>query len=228
MGVEPPATTWQLEAAAEDHDHDLWAIGADLEPGTIVAAYRLGLFPMRVPASSDDAVAPLGWWSPAVRGVIPLGTRPARTLRRIRGRYEVRVDVSFEEVVRGCGDPVREHGWIDETFVEAYTTLHRLGWAHSVECWDAEGLAGGLYGVAIGGLFAAESMFQLRPDAGKRALLGLIDLLQGSADASTRLLDVQWLTPHLELLGAIEITRAEYHRRLEAAIRLTQPLGLGG
>lgn len=226
MPVEPPPSTWQLDPAPDDHPHDLWAVGADLEPGTVVAAYRLGLFPMRAPADPEAAPAPLGWWSPVERGVIPLAVRPRRTLRRLRNRYELRIDTSFEEVMRGCGDPARPHGWIDESFVGAYTTLHRLGWAHSVECWDAEGLAGGAYGVAIGGLFAAESMFERRPDAAKRSLLGLIDLLRDTPDAAARILDVQWLTPHLELLGAVEIPRAEYRRRLNAALALGPAAGL--
>jgi leucyl/phenylalanyl-tRNA---protein transferase len=227
MPVEPPTSTWRLEAAAADHPYDLLAIGADLEPGTLLAAYRLGLFPMRAPAVREDETSPLGWWSPVDRGVIPLTRRPSRTLRRLRGRYEVRVDTSFEDVIRGCSDPSREHGWIDEAFVDAYSTLHRLGWAHSVECWDGDGLAGGLYGVSIGGLFAAESMFQRRPDAAKRALLGLIELLRDEADAAARILDVQWLTPHLQLLGAIEIPRAEYQRLLGVALQLGAPGGLG-
>lgn len=220
MPVEPPTTAWQLEPAPDDHPHDLWAIGADLEPGTVVAGYRQGLFPMRIPEPLGDDPAPLGWWSPLERGVIPLAVRPPRTLRRLRLLYEIRVDTSFEEVMRGCGDPARPHGWIDASFIDAYATLHRLGWAHSVECWDDQGLAGGVYGVAIGGLFAAESMFQHRPDAAKRALLALIDLLQAEPDSAARILDVQWSTPHLELLGAVAIPRGEYRRRLEAALHL--------
>jgi leucyl/phenylalanyl-tRNA---protein transferase len=225
MPSEPPPTTWQLEPAPDDHPHDLWAVGADLEPGTLVAAYRLGLFPMRAP-TEPEAPPALGWWSPVERGVIPLAVRPRRTLRRLGNRYELRLNTSFEEVMRGCGDPSRPHGWIDEPFVEAYARLHRLGWAHSIECWDGDGLAGGAYGLAIGGLFAAESMFERRPDAAKRSLLGLIEVLRDTPDAAMRILDVQWSTPHLELLGAVEIPRAEYRRRLSAALVLDPPPGL--
>ena len=190
----------------------MWAIGADLEPGTLLAAYRLGLFPMPVEES-------LVWWSPEERAVIPVaGFRASRSLRRAARGYEIRVDTAFGEVVRSCADPRRPHGWIDEDFVAAYTRLHELGWAHSVEAWDDEGLAGGLYGVGIGGLFAAESKFFLRSGASKAALLGLIVLLQTAG--GERLLDVQWATPHLLSLGAVGVPRAEYHRLLDAALEL--------
>ena len=121
-------------------------------------------------------------------------------------------------MIRGCADPRRPHGWIDESFIAAYTRLHELGWAHSIEAWDADGLAGGLYGVAVGGLFAAESKFSLRSGSSKAALLGLVRLLQDAG--GERLLDAQWSTPHLASLGAVELTRAEYARRLEVALRL--------
>ena len=146
------------------------------------------------------------------------GFRPSRSLRRAARGYEIRVDTAFADVIGGCADPRRPHGWIEPELVEAYTRLHALGWAHSVEAWDAEGLAGGLYGVGIGGLFAAESMFHRRSGASKAALLGLVERLQAGGEA--RLLDVQWATPHLVSLGAVEIPRAEYHRLLDAALLL--------
>ena len=151
----------------------MWAIGADLEPGTLLAAYRLGLFPMPV----EDSLV---WWSPEERAVIPVAEfRASRSLRRAARGYEIRVDTAFGEVMRECADPRRPHGWIDEDFVVAYTRLHELGWAHSVEAWDDEGLAGGLYGVGIGGLFAAESKFYRRSGASKAALLGLVGAAPG-------------------------------------------------
>ncbi|MFN8222614.1 MAG: leucyl/phenylalanyl-tRNA--protein transferase [Gaiellales bacterium] len=220
--LEPPPSRWLLEAAPADLDHDLHGLGADLEPGTLLAAYRLGLFPMPVTVDGDGGKA-LGWWSPARRGVIPLDHRLPRTVRRVGGRYEIRVDTAFEAVIRGCGDPSRPHGWIDEAMIAAYGELHTLGWAHSLECWDGDMLAGGLYGVAINGLFAAESMFQRRPDAAKCALAALVERLCAAGDAGERLLDVQWQTPHLALLGATEIARSEYHLRLETALRLPLP-----
>ena len=126
-------------------------------------------------------------------------------------RFEVRVDTAFDEVVAACAAPTREHGWLDGRISSAYVELHRLGWAHSVEAWDADGLAGGLYGVAIGGLFAGESMFHRRTDASKVALAGLTDLLVNGAD---RLVDVQCCTPHLARLGAVELSREDYLERL--------------
>ena len=213
MPIEPPPTTWTLVRPPDDHPHDACGLGADLEPGTLLAAYRAGLFPMRVDGE-------LIWWSPARRAVIPVaGFKASRSLRRAARGYEIRVDTAFGDVVRGCADPRRPHGWIDATFVTAYTRLHELGWAHSVEAWDEEGLAGGLYGVGIGGLFAAESKFHRRSGASKAALIGLVERLK--AAGGTRLLDVQWVTPHLMSLGAVEISRAEYRRLLHVAVQLS-------
>ena len=114
--------------------------------------------------------------------------------------------------------PGEPESWIDGQITDAYVRLHELGWAHSIEAWDDEGLAGGLYGVSIGGLFAAESMFHARTDASKAALVGLVDLLRDAGKPERRILDAQWLTPHLESLGAVEVTRGEYRGRLEAAL----------
>lgn len=217
MPGEPPPTRWALRAAPDDHPHDLWSLGADLEPGTMLAAYRLGLFPM----PTDEG---LGWWSPAARGIVPLGGYvPSRSLLRSARGFEIRVDTAFAQVIAGCADPRRGGGWIDDDVLAAYTRLHELGWAHSVEAWDAEGLAGGLYGLAVGGLFAAESKFHRRTGASKAAFLALIRLLAAAGDAPLRLLDVQWLTPHLASLGAVEASRAEYHSRLAAALPLPAP-----
>ncbi len=201
----------------------MWALGADLEPGTLLAAYRLGLFPMPVDGR-------LVWFSPVTRAVLPLqGFHASRSLRRAAKRFEIRVDTAFDEVIAACADPSRPGGWIDESIVAAYLRLHRLGRAHSVEAWDADGLQGGVYGVAIGGLFAAESKFHRRRDASKVALLGLVELLVAAGRAGQRLLDVQWTTPHLASLGAVELPRREYHRRLDAALALDTPFGhVGG
>ena len=214
MPREPQPTTWQLRAAPDDHDGDLWAAGADLSPGTLLVAYRLGLFPMPLHGT-------IGWFSPVRRGVVPLERFAAsRSLRRARRAFEIRVDTDFAAVVRGCMRPGEPGSWIDNDIVAAYVELHELGWAHAVEAWDASGLAGGLYGVAIGGLFAAESMFHARTGASKAAFVGLVDLLRDAGDAGRRLLDVQWLTSHLASLGAVEVGRAEYRRLLDAALTL--------
>jgi len=212
MPSEPLPTTWTIARPPVDHPSDAWAVGADLEPGTLLAAYRAGIFPMR-------SHGKLIWWSPEPRGILELADfHPSRSLRRAARGYEVRIDTAFAEVIRGCADPRRPHGWIEADFVVAYTRLFHGGWVHSVEAWDDDGLAGGLYGVASGGLFAAESMYHARTGASKAALLGLVELLRDAG--GPRLLDVQWATPLLVSLGAVEVTRAEYHRRLDAALRL--------
>ena len=196
-------------------------VGADLEPGTILAAYRSGLFPMPV----DDGL--LAWWSPEPRGVLPLdGLRISRSLRKSCARFEVRVDTAFPEVVAACADRSRVGHWITDEIAAAYVRLHRLGWAHSVEAWsyDDGQLAGGLYGIATGGLFAGESMFHRRTDASKVALVALVDMLGGAAGAAEgRLLDVQWRTDHLASLGVVEVDRATYRRRLARALALPLP-----
>jgi leucyl/phenylalanyl-tRNA--protein transferase len=214
---EPPPSAWQLEPAPDDHPDDLWAVGADLEPGTLLAAYRLGLFAMPVRAR-------LGWFSPTRRAVVPLErSTPSRSLRRAARRYEIRLDTAFDEVVDGCARPGDPRSWIDEGVATAYARLHELGWAHSVEAWDDDGLAGGLYGVAVGGLFAAESMFHARTDASKAAFVALVELLRAAGAPQRRLLDVQWLTPHLASLGAVEVSRADYRRLLAVAVQLPPP-----
>ena len=190
------------------------AIGGDLEPGTLLQAYRAGMFPMHI-----DRGRTLAWWSPDPRGVLPLdGLRVSRSLHASRRRFEIRVDTAFDEVVEGCADPKRPHGWITAEMRAAYRRLHRMGWAHSVEAWWLEDgtLAGGLYGVAVGGLFAGESMFHRRRDASKVALLGLVEVL--TEDGVDRLLDVQWTTDHLRSLGAVDVDRPDYLSRLASVI----------
>ena len=187
-------------------------VGGDLQPATIVHAYRSGIFPMEVTGMPGV----LGWWSPDPRGILPLdGLRVTRSMRQSARRYEVRVDTCFARVVRACADPSREDGWIDDNIITAYTRLHELGWAHSVEVFDGDGeLAGGLYGVRVDGLFAVESMFHLKRDASKVALMALVDLMRSSG---LQLLDVQWCTEHLASLGAVAIPRDDYLERLADA-----------
>ncbi len=223
MPVEPPATGWifgdpsahddrggargRTSCEAPDERDDLVAIGADLEPGTLLEAYRHGIFPM--PAGSPDD--PMYWFSPVRRGVLRLDDlRVSRSLRRSARDVEIRVDTVFAEVVRACADPRRQHGWITDQVAEAYQRLHVLGWAHSVEAWRDGELVGGLYGLALGGLFAGESMFHRNRDASKVALVGLVDLLRDGVGAGPRLVDVQWATPHLGSLGVTEIDRVDY------------------
>jgi leucyl/phenylalanyl-tRNA--protein transferase len=218
MPIDPGPTRWRLPVPGR-RDGDLVASGGDLEPSTLLAAYRHGLFPMPAELESDE----ICWWSPARRGILPLdGLRVSRSLRASVRRYEVRVDSAFADVVAACADPERDSRWINDAVVAGYTRLHELGWAHSVETWQDGRLVGGLYGVAIGGLFAGESMFSWATDASKVALVHLVDLLS-DAQADRRLLDTQWQTPHLRSLGVVEIARADYLRRLEVALEVPLP-----
>ncbi len=185
----------------------------------MLAAYRAGVFPM--PLSRHG---PVGWWSPDPRGVIPLDRlHVSRSLARARRRFDVRVDTAFPQVVLGCADPRRPHGWITPRMRSAYRRLYELGWAHSVEAWSDDGeLVGGVFGVAVGGLFAGESMFHRARDASKVALVALVELLRDEW-AGERLFDVQWTTPHLCTLGAEDVSRPDYLSRLDRALRLPAP-----
>lgn len=223
MPVEPPPSRWDLPPAESAGGGDLVGVGADLEPGTILAAYRHGLFPMPLRRRV------LGWWSPVRRGILyPGRLRVSTSLRRSRAAYEIRVDTAFADVVSACADRARPGGWIDPAIEKAYLRLHELGWAHSVEAWArADGvLAGGLYGVAVGGLFAGESMFHRRRDASKVALCGLVDIVDDAV--AGRVIDCQWLTPHLASLGCVEVERSEYLGILAAALDLPLPPVLAG
>ena len=211
MPTEPPASRWTFPNPESFGPYDLVAVGADLEPGTLLAAYRRGLFPMNTEEGE------LGWWSPVQRGVIPTGGLiVSKSLRRSIRRYRVTFDRDLPGVIEGCADPRRPRAWISPEIIKAYLTLGDLGWVHSVETWDTGGsLVGGLYGVRIGGLFAGESMFSRERDASKVALVSLVDAL---ALQTFSLLDVQWVTDHLASLGAVSIGRGEYLRRLAVAI----------
>lgn len=215
MPIEPPPSSWLVpDPALGEPGYDVIAVGADLDPSTVLAAYRQGLFPMHLETGE------LAWWSPDPRGVLPLGgLRVTRSLAASARRFDITIDRAFTDVMRACADARRDHGWITEEFVETYSALHRMGWAHSVEAWTADGdLAGGLYGIEVGGLFAGESMFHRSRDASKVALMGLVAALQSGG--GERLLDVQWRTDHLASLGVVEIPRRDYLRRLPAALAL--------
>ena len=219
--VEPAPCVWSLpDPAHAPAGVELLGGGADLEPGTLLTAYRAGLFPMPL----DDDV--LGWWSPDPRGVLPLdGLLVSRSLRRSCGRFTVTVDTAFDDVVAGCADPSRPHGWISADVARAYAALHALGWAHSIEVRDDEGaLVGGLYAVEIGGLVAGESMFHRATDASKVAVVALVERMRDAGDVSRRLFDVQWRTDHLATLGVVDVPRTVYLRRLRAALELAPAL----
>jgi len=220
MPIEPPSSPWQLDLNQATPLEDLVGVGADLEPGTVLMAYRAGLFPMGV---GEEGSPPMGWWSPDPRGVLMPGhVRISRSLRRSLRHFEIKVDTAFPEVIERCADPSRDGCWITPEITTAYTRLHELGWAHSVEAWRDGELLGGLYGLAVGGLFAGESMFHRATDASKCALVGLADLVFADGDPR-RIIDVQWATPHLASLGVSEIPRSDYLARLERSLELPAP-----
>ena len=192
----------------------LIAVGGDLSIDRLLLAYRSGIFPWPL---FEGLVT---WFSPDPRAVLELdGLHVSRSLaKRIRrGTYEMRIDTDFEAVVHHCAAPApgRESTWITTDMLPAYVQLHEAGWAHSVEAWRDGRLVGGLYGVSIGGLFAGESMFSLETDASKVALVHLVERMRSR---SMDLLDVQVPNPHLDSLGAVEIPRRVYLRRLRASI----------
>ena len=212
MPIDPGPSPWRFpDPLLAEPDQEVIAIGADLQPATLIAAYRRGVFPMHL-ASGE-----LAWWSPNPRGILALeDLRVSRSLRKSVARFDVTVATAFATVMRACNEG-REDSWITEDFVAAYTELHAMGWAHSVEVWRDGALAGGLYGLEVGGLFAGESMFHRQRDASKVAMVALVRRLQQCGGA--RLLDVQWRTEHLASLGVTDISREEYLTRLRAARR---------
>lgn len=214
-GTEPPQTRFAMpDPSTAEPGNDLVALGADLEPGTLLAAYRAGLFPM--PVDPRRAHSKVAWYSPDPRGILPLDRlKVSRSLKQSCRRYEIRCDTRFRAVMEACADPKRSGRWITDVFVAAYDELHRLGWAHSWEAYLDGELVGGLYGIRINGFFAGESMFSAQRDASKVALVHLVDHLNSTGG---RLLDTQWRTDHLATLGAIEVERAKYLRLLAAAI----------
>lgn len=212
---EPPSTRFVLpNPLVTPSGTDLVALGADLEPGTLLAAYRAGMFPMPVdPGKPRSKVA---WYSPDPRGLIPLdGLKISKSLRKSIQRYEVRVDTDFRGVMERCADPDRAGRWITAEFIDAYEQLFDLGWAHSFETYLDGKLVGGLYGVQIDNFFAGESMFHDATDASKVALVHLVDQLN---DSGATLLDTQWLTDHLASLGGHEVSRRDYLRLLAASV----------
>ena len=184
----------------------------EITPTLLLRAYAAGVFPMAEAAASDE----IFWVDPRSRGILPLDRlHVSRSMRRVvrRGGFRVRIDSAFEHTVAACA--ARDETWINDEISDLYLTLHKLGYAHSVEVWASGRMVGGLYGVALGGAFFGESMFSIAPNASKIALIWLVARLR---DGGFRLLDTQFQTDHLASLGVIEIPRAEYHRRLEEAL----------
>lgn len=200
--------------------------GGDYEPGTLLAAYRAGLF---ISTGRDGSI---GWLSPGPRFIMTMDRiHISNSLRRARNRFITKINAAFVEVVEACADRKEgEYQWLVPEVRQAVGRLHQLGWAHSVEAWTLESeeepskLVGGLYGIAIGGLFCGESMFSRQRDASKVAFAALVGVLKGDGrDAEGRLIDVQMRTPHLASLGAYDVSREEYMERLKRALKLPLP-----
>ncbi len=213
VDAPPNSPIGEIDDPEPDWPDGLVAVGGSLNPETLLRAYRSGVFPW----SSDPAIT---WWSPDPRAIFDLGTfRPHRSLRKTirQNSWRFTTDHDFEGVMRACAAPTpsRPSTWITEDFVSAYVELAARGQAHSVEIWEGSEIVGGLYGVTLGGFFGGESMFHRRTDASKAAVAFLVDHLRTRGFA---LLDAQVPNPHLASLGATEIPRTEYLRRLKAAL----------
>jgi leucyl/phenylalanyl-tRNA--protein transferase len=213
--IEPPKTRVKFPNPRRLPGRDVLAVGTDFSPGTLLAAYRAGIFPW----PHGDGLVP--WCSPDPRGIFPIEDEPhwSRSLRRTLRihPFTITIDAAFRDVMHACGETRPEGTWILPEMIDAYEELHHLGWAHSVEVWEQNDLVGGIYGIAIGGLFAGESMFHTRTDASKIAFASLVAHLR---QRGFGLFDVQVLTDHLESLGCIEVDRDEYLDRVAAAIRM--------
>ena len=201
----------------------LTKFGSNWDPDTLLNAYRFGLFPM--PYEIDGNESAIGWWSPKSRAIFyPDQIHISTSLKSEMKKFTVTVDQNFEAVIRACGNPERESGWINEDVISAFTTLHEIGVAHSIEVWDGDGsLAGGLYGLELGGVFAGESMFHVVKNASKVALVHLGGLLN---DAQGRVIDTQWMTGHLESMGAKTIDRGDYCQMLPSLLGISPVLSV--
>lgn len=228
--IEPPETRVRFPDPGRARSPEVVAIGCDFTPGTLLRAYKSGIFPWPHGDEMHEGAPLVLWFSPDPRAIFPIEGELhwSRSLRRTLRRhpYEVTLDADFPQVMHLCGATRANRTWIIPELVEGYVKLHELGWAHSVEVWEksargGRALVGGIYGVAIGGLFAGESMFHLRTDASKIAFATLATKLQACGFA---LFDVQVQNPHLESLGCIEIPRREYLARLEDAMRRSPEL----
>ena len=216
MPIEPPSCLYRFPNPKDlAEGEQIVGLGADFAPGTLLAAYRAGIFPW----PHQDIVP---WFSPDPRAVFPLDPdghaepRWSRSLRRTLRRHSYRVSLNeaFPSVVRACGAARSDGTWITEPLIHGYRELHRLGWAHSVEVWSGPQLVGGIYGVQVGASFTGESMFHAVTDASKIAFANLVERLRRGGFL---LFDVQVLNPHLASLGCVEIARKEYLTRLDIA-----------
>lgn len=196
----------EIVALTDNEWPKLTQFGSIWSQDVLLSAYRQALFPM--PLEIEGQEVAIGWWSPEVRAVFyPDQIRATRSTVQSAKRFTVTFNKAFAQVVAECGNPQRPQGWINQDVIDAYVQLYESGHAHSVEVWEGNALVGGLYGVSIGGVFAGESMFHKVTNASKVALLALGEHLN---DGMGRIIDSQWMTPHLATLGAKELPRSEY------------------
>jgi leucyl/phenylalanyl-tRNA--protein transferase len=209
--IEPPPARVELPDARFANRDGVVALSRTMSPGLVLQAYRKGIFPWPV----AQGVVP--WASPDPRAIFPL--QPARPwprhVRRAMKGFAITFDHAFREVVIKCASTRAEGTWITPDILETYCELHALGWAHSAEAWRGDELAGGLYGMSVGSLFAGESMFHLRTGASKAAFAAMVERLRAKG---CRLFDVQVLSPHLASLGCVEVSREEYLRLVEETV----------
>ncbi len=222
--IEPPPTEIVFPDPRRVR-RDVIAVGTDFRAGTILRAYRSGIFPW--PHTDEDGEEIVGWFSPQKRTLLPLDKLDwSRSLRRTLRKhpYRITVDTAFRQTMLACGSARKEGTWITPDMIASYTQLHVLGWTHSLEVWDGPALVGGIYGVAIGSSFAAESMFHTKTDASKIAFATLVERLR---DGGYMIFDAQVMNPHLESLGCIEVKRAAYLDTLATAIATApiKPIG---
>lgn len=218
-------------AAEVTAETDIVAVGGHVSARTIVAGYAQGVFPMDIDADvgAADLVQLTAWFAPAERAVLRYpGMHVSRSLRRALRGFQITVDTDFAGVVDGCADPDRPQGWITPDYRRAYQQLHELGWAHSVEVWHGGELAGGLLGLQLGGLFCADSKFHRVTNASKAAVAGLSEVIFGADDGQHRLIDAQWLTPHLASLGFEGLARSDYEALLPGLLAMPPVIGAPG
>jgi leucyl/phenylalanyl-tRNA--protein transferase len=210
--IEPPPARVELPDARGANREGIVALSRSMSPGLVLQAYRKGIFPWPI------AQGLVPWASPDPRAVFPLAPArpwPRHVRRALRLGFRVTFDQAFEQVLRACGDERAEGTWITPDILDTYLELHRLGWGHSVEVWRGDALAGGLYGLAVGALFAGESMFHRETGASKVAFVAMAERLR---ERGFRVFDVQVMSPHLASLGCVEISRAEYLRGVAQAV----------
>jgi len=215
--VEPPPTRIELPDARRANREGIVALSRSMTPGLVLQAYRKGIFPWPI----MQGVVP--WASPDPRAIFPLDPPqpwPRHVKRARKPAFRVTFDEAFREVMVACGELRTEGTWITPDVLATYSELHALGWAHSVEVWAGEELAGGLYGLAVGSLFAGESMFHLRTGASKVAFVAAAERLR---EREFTVFDVQVMSPHLRSLGCVEVPRSEYLRLVEEAVDQPRP-----